>query len=389
MELIKKHGALFLIGFAVLLAIVVLVTGAIRENSLENGAFDFANFTTRPIAEITESTPHGEISVRYLEYINDTFFNRFGASFQELATAQWIAEELLSMGYDFDDIEIQEFTLGQALDVNNPIADLIAAEGTIGLLYILDGTPFVNLDLRFSQLSQNVILTVPGQSQCDTFIVVGAHYDSVMFPGASDNASGTALLLESAQRMRYLDNYYTIVYVFFGSEEIGILGAFYYVDSLSLEEHENLLFMINADILIEGTDLFYMAGSYDGNEHMPAANHITETWDAIAQRLNSEHGFELIAYPQGAFGPSDQLAFIHSYLFAPGVYHTVMFLSGLNAVPNMHDMYITAIMSYLGRVLHTAQDDFHYINENWPGKIESNMRAFSIFLEELLLASYS
>ena len=126
------------------------------------------------------------------------------------------------------------------------------------MYFLLDQTPFVHFGTRASRISQNIILTVPGLS--DEAIVVGAHYDSVLYPGASDNASGVALLLESAQRMLNIDNYHTIVYVFFGGEEVGLVGSTYYVSSLSEQDHDNILFMVNADVLIEGPYLVYGTG---------------------------------------------------------------------------------------------------------------------------------
>jgi len=378
---ITKHGALILIAAVILLAAIVWTVGAIRDSGREAAAFDPANFTTRPVIAVTDDTPHGQIATGHIEWINDNFYNRKSFSYQELFTAQWIVEELLSMGYTWDDIEIQEFSWAASRETYpmGPM-ELLPGIGIMDIFFPISGMPFVHLDLRVSQRSQNVVLTVPGQS--DTFIVVGAHYDSVMFPGASDNASGMALLLESAQRMRYLDNYYTIVYVFFGAEEVGILGAFYYVNAWSQEEHDNLLFMINADVLLEGPYLFYMGGYYDGyNENMPAANHITEAWDEIAQRVNAAHDINLIAFPQGAFGPSDQLAFIYHD-------HTAMFLAGMNKIPGWYDMYIWDAILQMATILHSSQDDFHYISQAWPGKIEANMRGFSIFLEALLLADY-
>ena len=377
----KRNGALVMIAAVVLLALLVSAVSGIRGSGERDISFDSANFVTRPVLAITEDMPHGEISVGHIAFISDNFYHRLAFSYQEMRTAAWLVEELLSMGYTWDEIEVQEFTWASSRDTY-PMApiELLPGTGMMDLLFALDSMPFVNLGTRASQQSQNVILTVPGQSEA--FIVVGAHYDSVMYPGASDNASGMALLLESAHRMRYLDNYYTIVYVFFGAEEVGILGAFYYANSLSREQHDNLLFMINADILLDGPDLFYMGGYYDGfDDMMPASNHITETWDRIAQEVNSQHGLNLLPFPQGAFGPSDQLAFIYHY-------HTAMFLAGMNAVDGWYERDIMDVIFEMTSVLHSPRDDFHYINRAWPGKIEANMRGFSIFLEELLLASY-
>jgi hypothetical protein len=56
---------------------------------------------------------------------------------------------------------------------------------------------------------RNVIATIPGSVNPDTYVLIGAHYDSitnsqpmVFAPGADDNASGTAGLLEMARIMK-------------------------------------------------------------------------------------------------------------------------------------------------------------------------------------------
>jgi len=287
-------------------------------------------------------------------------------------SAAWIVNALLSMGYTWDDIAIQEYSAASGI----PNLPSYWAFNWY-FIQLLSDSPFTDFGLRDSLQSQNVILTVPGQS--DQTIIVGAHYDTVMFPGASDNASGTALLLESAQRIREADNYYTIVYVFFGAEEVGLFGSFYYANALSQTEHDNILFMINADVLLEGPDLFFKAG-YDRNGE-PGTNHITETWDQIAEDLYFTHSLSFISVPEGIFGPSDHLAFLPWG-------HTAMFLSGLYAFDGWEYVSFQDTFPDFARVLHTPQDELGYIETRWPGKIDENMRAFSIFLEAILLAAY-
>jgi len=368
-----KYSALIMIGAVLLLAIIVGLSSNFRDRDGDTGIFDHASFaqTRQPLNPITESTPHGQIAVSYIKYINDNLYNRFSKTIREMETAAWIVDELLAIGYSWDDISVQEFMLE---DIRHALDFAMALNTEIFVL--LDQSPFAHIGMRPSLRSQNVILTVPGQSE--QVIVVGAHYDSVFFPGASDNASGVALLLESAQRLLNIDNYYTIEYVFFGAEEIGLIGAYYYANSLTPAKHHNLMFMINADILLDGEDLLYMAG-YDANGR-PGANYITETWDYIAQEINAHYALNLRPLPWGVLGPSDQLAFLpHG--------HTAMFLAGLD-IDEMPDGDITHILVDISRVVHSPRDDIHYIMETWPGKAEENMRAFSIFLEEIILATY-
>jgi hypothetical protein len=352
-------------------------------------------------ASFSSDMPHGLMSVRYIQYINDNLYDRFAVSYQELRTALWLAGELEAMGHPPQHIELQSF---RAKDVTHtwPMP-------MMRLLWMINDSPFIDMGLRADRMSQNVILTVPGQSE--EVIIVGAHYDSIFFPGASDNASGMALLLESALRMRDADNYYTIKYIFFGAEEMGLLGVAHYVTSLTHPEHANIKFVINADVLFEGPYLFYMAG-YDTNVRpgvstadnwrrlarglnfmvggiSPGANHITRTWDNVARDVSARHNITLEPWPPGVFGPSDHTAFLP---FG----HTVMFMSGLDKTNQWRNRtrepvnYLELVPMFMGmmRVVHSPRDDFHHINQQWPGKMEANMRGFSIFLEELLLADY-
>jgi len=319
----------------------------------------FANI--RAPQPLNADTPHGEISVRHIRHLNDHFYSRFPFSYQEKAAAVWLVEELLAIGHPWENIYVQEFSIySLGLDPHN-----IDRWGQFRAIYH-------NYDyLRYTHTSQNVILTIPGQSQ--QVIVIGAHYDTILYPGASDNASGTALLLESTQRMMHIDNYYTLVYIFFGAEEVGLLGAEYYVDSLTPDELDNILFMVNADVLFEG-EYFVFGGGYEvrHDARVRRENDITRQWEALANELNASAGLELVNYPDAIFLPSDQLEFLRADI-------TVMMLFGAQ---------FDYDGNYYFRVLHSYRDDYHYIMERWPEKIHDAMGTFSIFLEEVLLARY-
>jgi hypothetical protein len=111
----------------------------------------------------------------------------------------------------------------------------------------------------------NVVAVIPGVLNPDQQIVVGAHFDSFTFaggdsvaPGADDNASGTAAVLECA---RILSGYAfdrTLVFVAFNAEEVGLYGSTYYADA-ALARGDDIRGMINLDMVA------YEAGpTYDG-----------------------------------------------------------------------------------------------------------------------------
>jgi hypothetical protein len=72
----------------------------------------------------------------------------------------------------------------------------------------------------------NIIITFNGQRLKEEIIVIGAHYDTVLgTPGADDNASATAMLLEIAKIMADSKPDRTLTLVFFVLEEPPIFGT--------------------------------------------------------------------------------------------------------------------------------------------------------------------
>lgn len=122
----------------------------------------------------------------------------------------------------------------------------------------------IELDIEAKQLdsfeARNIIAFVPGTTQPDSFLVLTAHYDHLgkmgkeaVFHGANDNASGTALLLSLAARIKENPLPYTVVYLFFAAEEAGILGSQYFVEMQSMD-FQRIRFLLNLDLMGNGED---------------------------------------------------------------------------------------------------------------------------------------
>ncbi|MCA9471579.1 MAG: M28 family peptidase [Nitrospirales bacterium] len=102
----------------------------------------------------------------------------------------------------------------------------------------------------------NILGTLPGQDPVlrKEIILIGAHRDhfgkqaGLVFAGADDNASGTALLLELARLLEAhkTDLKRTIVFAAFDGEERGLLGSKLYVQNPTHPLH-NIFTMINID----------------------------------------------------------------------------------------------------------------------------------------------
>jgi hypothetical protein len=68
--------------------------------------------------------------------------------------------------------------------------------------------------------AENLVLHLPGEQQAAGLVLVGAHYDSARgTPGANDNGSGVAALLELARRFAGEPLAYPLRFVLFANEE--------------------------------------------------------------------------------------------------------------------------------------------------------------------------
>ncbi|MFQ5412100.1 MAG: M28 family metallopeptidase, partial [Phycisphaerae bacterium] len=143
----------------------------------------------------------------------------------------------------------------------------------------------------------NVVATKLGTVFPDQEYIIGAHFDSVGNPGADDNASGTALVLEAARILSQYDSDYTLRFIAFDREEQGLIGSNAYVSDHATD---NILGMISADMVAfnTGTNMADIYGG-SGSTMLKAA-----LADAVAL-----YGDGLNVALQGASGGSDHAPF--------------------------------------------------------------------------------
>jgi Zn-dependent M28 family amino/carboxypeptidase len=105
--------------------------------------------------------------------------------------------------------------------------------------------------------SQNVMAMVQGKVKRDSFLLVTAHYDHLgtmgeaYFPGANDNASGVAMLLELSRHIAQNPLNYSVVFVCFSGEEAGLLGSKHFVEKSPIPL-KNIRFLLNLDLIGTG-----------------------------------------------------------------------------------------------------------------------------------------
>ena len=157
--------------------------------------------------------------------------------------------------------------------------DWLAGEfGTLGLTV---STPSFTVFGASSVQIENVIGTLTGTTLPDEWIIVGAHYDSRNTsvsnitnpsPGAEDNASGCAAVLELARVLADLKPKRTIKFMCFGGEEQNLYGSEAYAASLvSSGELSKIKLAIIMDMI--------------GYSSTPALDVLLETSSALAAVL--------------------------------------------------------------------------------------------------------
>lgn len=240
------------------------------------------------------------------EYLCEQIGDRPTGTDKERTAADWLEEQLKEAGFSDQD--------GSLLRV-----------------------PFQGL---FDLTSENLIAVCNPGSQ-GPILCVMAHYDTVAgSPGARDNSSSVAVLLELA---RYLGPERAglkgeVRLLFLGSEENGYHGASAYVEGLSQEERQRHLAVFNMEnsaaspgpgaILTCATLGGVVDGAYqEGNFLEPAPNLASRTLSQASQALGGE------ALPLFHRGMSDHVVFHESGLEAANISWRFLDSDGLITVP--------------------------------------------------------
>lgn len=102
---------------------------------------------------------------------------------------------------------------------------------------------------------KNLILTIPGMSNPNEIVILSAHYDSTSSsataPGADDNGSGSAALLEAARILKGQSLARTIKLIWFTGEEQGLRGSAAYAADHNLS---GVVGVINLDMYAYDND---------------------------------------------------------------------------------------------------------------------------------------
>jgi hypothetical protein len=111
--------------------------------------------------------------------------------------------------------------------------------------------PVMNLDIQGvvdpNRDDYNVIAESKGGDK-NHVLVVDAHLDAIFGAGMLDNASGSATILDIAQMMKNVNPLNKLRFIWFGGEELGLLGSAYYVNNLTSTQASHIGYDLDADV---------------------------------------------------------------------------------------------------------------------------------------------
>ena len=168
----------------------------------------------------------------------------------------------------------------------------------------IEGVQTVKLDIDNEFLENyelfNVIAKVNGEKH-DSCYVFTAHYDhlgnlgrDVYYPGANDNASGTATIVTLAEYYAKNKPEYDMYFIAFSGEDSGLNGSIHYADNPTVPL-EQIKYLFNIDMIGDNNPVQYCEASDEGNrgfallEEINGEKHYFEALDRGELAANSDH----------------------------------------------------------------------------------------------------
>lgn len=276
---------------------------------------DAFSLTTTPAVEgipmsFTPSTPEGGVTGELIAPVDPlgctadawagldatgkvALVSRGTCSFAEKSAAAGAAGASAVIIYNNAPAEPLNGTLGAPDEAYVPSVGVTLEEGQ-ALLEALPTSATLVLEQTTTDTDTFNIITETAGGNHDNVVMLGAHLDGVPEgPGINDNGSGSATLLETAVELAEAGETTNAVrFAWWGAEEVGLVGSYNYVDSLTEEDAAKIATYMNFDMVASPN---YVVSVYDANEstyeapvEVPAGSIATEKaftdyFDSIGQ----------------------------------------------------------------------------------------------------------
>lgn len=229
----------------------------------------------------------------------------------------------------------------------------------------------------------NIEVNKKGKDTSKT-IVLGAHYDGRIEGNAfDDNGSGISILLELCEIFKDIDSPCNLKFIFFGAEEINILGkglhgSYNYVESLSSREKSKIKYMINLDTLASG-DKMYVYNSYKDKEVDEFSKEILKKIKEVSENIDIDINFNYNEEGNISFTntKSDYYPFFENNI--PFLYfESTNWEAGENDGRSQTEL--------LGRIIHSRMDNMIFLENIFNDRIKDRLRSYVELVKELILS---
>ena len=174
--------------------------------------------------------------------------------------------------------------------------------------------------------THNIIAVLPGKDKRlkNEYIVVGSHYDHLgwggegsgsrrpdtvaVHPGADDNASGDAVVLQLAEHFKKVRSPRSIIFAFFGAEEQGLVGSKFFLDWMKQDDKQRINFPKDKKSIVAMVNLD-MVGRMRDHAMSVSGTGTSSGFKAMVEDAAQQASLHVTCIPDG-YGPSDHASFV-------------------------------------------------------------------------------
>ena len=186
--------------------------------------------------------------------------------------------------------------------------------------------PVMSTNQTEEQTTHNIIAVLPGKDKQlkNEFIVVGSHYDHLglggkdsgsrrpdtvaVHPGADDNASGDAVVLELAKYFKKVRSSRSIIFAFFGAEEQGLIGSKNFLEWMKHDDVQRINLPADEKGIVAMVNLDMVGRMRDHSMSVSGTGTSTK-FNAIVEEVAKQTNLHVACTPDG-YGPSDHASFV-------------------------------------------------------------------------------
>jgi len=233
-----------------------------------------------------------------------------------------------------------EYLASQELGGRYPgtAGDTLASEYLVGQLRSLKLKPVVKGKKKtgyyhnftygkdVERTTHNILAVLPGKDKQlkNEYIVVGSHYDHLglggkdsgsrrpdtlgVHPGADDNASGDAVVLELAKYFKKARSPRSIIFAFFGAEEQGLVGSKQFLEWMKQTDDRRINLPADKKGIVAMVNLD-MVGRMRDSAMSVSGTGTSSGFKAMAEKAAEQTKLNISCTPDG-YGPSDHASFV-------------------------------------------------------------------------------